>query len=363
MRIVHLSADEAVAAVVESLGFDGTAADLTAPEVLASAVRRAASFRCPATPRQLVAAVRGSVAGLAKDPDDEASFPLRATVDSLAAYGDLIEAPVSADGGPEQRVLFLAEPAFVMLGTTVLLIGVRADGVPYLSGTLLELIEYDGHVRRLAARHVLTVKDLEALGLREVSAAQWLAHPRLGDAGELVADYDRRLAAAGQAGTIDDCTILDGSTSPTYYRGRWRALSSKDSGNYVARRPVAFGAPLWCYVQVAHGKVQRLVDLPAQARLNRACDEAWRLQAAMDELRGTPQAVRVERGNRAGVVVLHLLSPPPAWAQRRLDAIGRPLPRNRSLLSYALREIEIEAELDFLQTSLWTVRLRDGDPT
>lgn len=90
MRIVHLSADRAVAAVVESLGFDGTAADLTAPEVLASAVRRAASFMCPATPRKLVAAVRGSVAGLAKDPDDEASLPLRATVDSLAAYGDLI---------------------------------------------------------------------------------------------------------------------------------------------------------------------------------------------------------------------------------------------------------------------------------
>jgi hypothetical protein len=363
VRIAHLSADEAVATVVDSLGFDGTAADLTAPEVLASAVRRAASFMCPATPRQLVSAVRASVAGLVEDPNDEASFPLRATVDDLAAYGDLIEAPVSTDGGPEQRVLFLAEPAFVMLGTAVLLIGVRADGVPYLSGTSPESIEYDGHVRRLTVGHAMTANDLEALGLREVSAAHWLAHPPLGDAAELVADYDRRLAAAGQAGTIEDCTILDGSTSPTYYRGRWRALSSKDSGTYVARRSAAFGAPLWCYVDVANGEVQRLVDLPAQARLNRACDEAWRLQAALDELRGTPQVVRVERGGRADIVLLHLLSPPPAWAQRRLDAIGRPLPRNRSLLSYALRAAEVEAELDFLQTALWTVRLRDGDPT
>jgi hypothetical protein len=360
MRIVQLSSAGAVGAVVEALGFDSTAVDLSAPEVVAAAVRRAASFTCPATPRQIAAVVRTAASGLVTDAYDEDSYPVRTAIDSLAAYGDLIEAPVSADGGPDQRMLFLAEPSFVTLGAAVLLLGVRADGVPYLSGIPVDLIEHDGHVRRLAPGHDLRTGDLEALGLREVSAAHWLDHPPVCEAAEVVADYDRRLSAAGPAGTIDDCTILDGTKPPTYYRGRWRALSSKDSGNFVARRAVAYGAPLWCYVQVDHGEVRRLVDLPAQARLNRACDEAWRLQAAIDALRGSPQVVRVERGARADVVVMHLLSPPPAWAQRRLDAVGRPIPRNRSLLSYAVVEDQIEAELEFLQAALWTVRLPDG---
>lgn len=357
MKIVQVSSDEAVAAVVEALGFDSTAVDLTAPEVIAALVSRAASFRCPATPRQLAAVVRDSAVGLVKGGQDEESFPVREVIDSLTAYGDLIEAPVATDNGSEQRTLFLAEPSFVTIGTAVLLLGVRADGVPYLSGSSVETIEYDGHVRRLNRESELGASGLEALGLSEVSAAHWLGHPSLCEAAELVADYDRRLSAAGPSGRIDDCTILDGSTSPTYYRGRWRALSSKDSGNFVARRPVAYGAPLWCYVGVDQGAVRRVIDLPALARLNRSCDEAWRLQAAMDALRGAPQAVRVEPGARQGIAVMHLLSPPPAWAQRRLDAIGRPIPRNRSLLSYALPADQVDAELEFLRASLWTVRL------
>lgn len=360
MKIDQLSTGAAVGTVVEALGFDSAAVDLTAPEVVAATVRRAASFTCPTTPRQIAAVVSTAASGLVTDAQDEDSFPVRAAIDSLAGYGDLIEAPVSTDGGPDQRVLFLAEPSFVALGAAVLLLGVRADGVPYLSGSSVDLIEHDGHVRRLAAGHELGTADLEALGLREISAAHWLDHPPLCEAAELVADYDRRLSAAGPAGTIDDCTILDGTKPPTYYRGRWRALSAKDSGSFVARRAVAYGTPLWCYVQVDHGEVRRLVDLPAQARLNRACDEAWRLQAAIDALRGSPQFVRVERGARAEVIVMHLLSPPPAWAQRRLDAVGRPIPRNRSLLSYALAEDQIEAELKFLQASLWTVTLPGG---
>lgn len=361
MRIVALTVDAAVAASVETLGFDASSVDLSVPEVVAAAVRRAASLTCPTTPRSLAAVVRTAASCLVDDADNEEVFPVRATVDSLAAYGDLIEAPVRTDGGVEQRMLFLAQPSFVVLGAAILLSGVRADAVPYLSGAAAELIEYDGHTRRLAPGHGLDPPDLEELGLREVSAEHWLDHPARCEPEELVAEYDSRLAAAGPAGTIDDCTILDGAQPPTYYRGRWRAVVSKDSGRYLARRPAAYGAPLWSYVQIDAGEVMRVVDLPVQGRLNRACDEAWRLQAAMDVLRGSPQPVRLERGARSGVIMLHLFSPPPAWAQRRLDAVGRPVPRRRSLFSYSLAEDQVEAELEFLEEMLWTVSQRDGD--
>lgn len=361
MRITSLSADEVVAATVEALGFDAASVDLTVPEVMAGAVRRAASFACPATPRRLATAVRNAATGLVDQADDEEQFPVRAMVDMLAAYGDLIEAPVRTEGGSDQRMLFLAEPSFVELGEAVLLVGVRADGIPFLSGAAADRIEYDGHVRRLARGHGLTADELKGLGLREVSVAHWLGHPPLGTADELVAGYDSRLAAAGPAGTIEECTILDSTTPTTYYRGRWRSLSPKDSGRYVARRTVAYGAPLWCYAEVNAGEVVRVLDLPVQDRLNRACDEAWRLQAAIDALRGSPQLVRAAPGGQQGVAVLHLLSPPPAWVQRRLDAVGRPIPRQRGLLSYAVDDAQVEVELDFLQSALWADILRNGD--
>lgn len=360
MRIVPLSAAAAVAAAVEALGFDATSVDLTVPEVMAAAVRRAASFTCPATPRRLAGVVRASAVGLVSDANDEETFPVRAMVDNLAAYGDLIETPIRTDSGIDQRMLFLAEPSFVALGKAVLLLGVRAEGVPYLSGQAAELIENDGHVRRLTPDHGLEAADLKELGLREARVAHWLNHPPLCEPKELVADYDSRLAAAGPAGTIDDCIILDGTRTQTYYRGRWRAVSSKDVGQFVARRPAAYGAPLWCYVQVDAGEIVRVLDLPAHDQLNRACDEAWRLQAAIDALRGSPQTVRLGRSGQSDVSILHLLSPPPAWAQRRLDAVGRPVPRQRSLLSYALAEDQVEAELTFLEELLWTVQQRDG---
>jgi hypothetical protein len=361
VRITPLSVDAAVAAAVEALGFDASSVDLSVPEVVAAAVRRAASLTCPTTPRNLAAVVRAASSCLVKDANDEEAFPVRAMVDNLAAYGDLIEAPVRTDGGVEQRMLFLAQPSFVLLGTAVLLCGIRADAVPYLTGAAAESIEYDGHVRRLTAGHGLGPSDLEELGLREVSAAHWLDHPLCCEAEELVAEYDSRLNASGRTGTIDDCTILDSAQPPTYYKGRWRTVARRDSGRYVARRPAAYGSALWSYVEIAAGEVVRVLDLPATGRLNRACDEAWRLQAAIDTLRGTPQTVRLEQGGRSGVMILHLPSPPPAWAQRRLDVVGRSVPRQRSLLSYALPEDQVEAELEFLEQLLWTVRQRNGE--
>lgn len=361
MKIQPLTRDQAVVSTVASLGFDPESVDLTVPEVVAAAVRRTASFTCPATPRRLAALTRQAALGLVDDANDEDDFPVRAIVETLTAYGDLIEAPVRTEGGSEQRLLFLAAPSFVEVGSVMLLTGIRAEGVPFLSGSVAGLVECDGHVRRLAPDHGLGVAELTELGLRAVSAAHWIGAPLLTSSEELVADYDRRLDSTGLSGTIDDCLILDSTQPVTYYRGRWRAVSSKDSGRFVARRPTAYGAPLWCYLQIDAGVVVQVLDLPVQDRLNRACDEAWRLQAAIDATRGSPQTLRVGAGRRSDLAVLHLLSPPPAWAQRRLDTIGRPIPRDRSLLSYAVEESHIEAELEFLREMLWTVRLQDGD--
>jgi hypothetical protein len=360
MRIQSLSRDEAVAAVVGALGFDPDSVDLTVPEVVAASVRRAASFTCPCTPRRLASVTRMAASGLVDAPADDESFPVRSMIEMLTAYGDLIEAPLRTESGSDQRMLFLAAPSFVQVGSVTLLTGIRAEGIPLLSGGEAELIECEGHVRRLAPGLGPTPEDLQQLGLRSISPEHWLGTPMLIEPDELVADYDRRLDAAGPAGSIEDCLILDAAAPVNYYRGRWRAVSSKDSGRFVARRPTAYGAPLWSYIHLEDGRVERVLDLPVHERLHRACDEAWRLQAAIDVLSGSPQILRVGRGRRSDTSTIHLLSPPPSWAQRRLDTVARPIPRERSLVSYTIATDHLQAELAFLQQYLWTIRLQDG---
>jgi hypothetical protein len=360
MGLVRLTPDEVAAGAVDTLGLDNTIADLATPEVLAAAIRRAASFTCPVTPRVLSRVVEESLHGLLGEAssDSEAASPVRAILDNLVAYGDLLEAPVDdEDRGTTHRTLFLGQPAFVHVSaTTCILMGVRAEGLALLDDDLTERVDHDAHVRRLELEAGEDASVLlGSVGLQGIREEEWLRRPPTCAPDVLVAEYELRLNNAGPSGSIDGCRILDTSQPVSYYRGRWRAPTKRDTGHYVARRPLQYGADSWCYAALSSGEVVNLVDLPLRQRLDRACDDAWRLQAALDCLAENPQRVRVAPPGRSGRVVLHLLSPIPSWSQRRLDAVGRPLPKQRgSLISYSLNEGQLEAELSFLAQTMWT---------
>lgn len=358
MGLARLTPQQVTERAVHALGLDSTIADLSTPEVLAAAVRRAASFSCPTTPRAMSRVVEESLQGLVdEDGTADSVSPVREMLDRLVGYGDLVEAPVDDDErGTSHRTLFLAQPAWVHVSpTTCLLMGVRADGIALLDDDLMSRVEHDGHVRRLELlEHEVAGALLGSVGLREVTEEQWLDRPPTCAPEALVRVYDARLASAGPSGSIEGCRILDTALPVSYYRGRWRAPTKRDTGHYVARRPVQFGADAWCYASLHRGEVIQLLDLPVQGRLDRACDEAWRLQAALDCVAGAPQEVRVAHSPMSGRVVLHLRSPVPSWSQRRLDAVGRPLPKQRgSLISYGLDEGQIEVELSFLARTMW----------
>ena len=74
---------------------------------------------------------------------------------------------------------------------------------------------------------------------------------------------------------------------------RWREVRA-DSGRFVARRDQAYGSNLWCYVELSNGEPQRLLDFPLAGSRWRGCDEAWRLQMAIDAQRGAPQRFRLQ---------------------------------------------------------------------
>lgn len=339
---------------VHSLGLDSTSIGLTFAEGLAASLRRAASFHCPTTATALVRNTEEVLDGL---PGFDAGTPdeIAAVLDLLVSYGDLVELRLD-DNGPGRRQLFLGPPSFVSRESDVcLLVGIRPDGVPLLGDSLVEHIEYEGHVRRLRTRSSSTARAmLEADGLVERKIEDWLDAPRASTPADLKNTYLERLETAQEIHESEGVRILDTNARVNFYKGRWRPLKDGDRGQFVARRPQAFGADLWCVVAVEQGSL-RIVDLPLGFTLGRGSDEAWRLQAAFDFLAGHPQRIRKRPGANLSDEVLDFFSPVPSWMQRRLDVIGRPLTGvSGALFSYAVPSNEVREEERFLELMMWT---------
>lgn len=339
------------ASAIYSLGLGQADVDLFSSEALAASLRRAASFLCPAAPGHIVRAVAEVLDGLPGYSDDTRD-QLSSLVDALVGYGDLLE--LEGDGAGGARRLYLGAPAFVMRRSgACLLVGIRPDGANLTADDLAALIEYEGHARFVPSCGELG-EMLAASGLTELSADQWLRVPRRTAASELVGEYGRRLQAAGDSGDIENPRILDPATPVTFYRGRWRSPGKTDAGDFIARRPQAYGADLWCYARLAGGRITRLVDFPPRGSLLPGADEAWRLQSAIDAAAGHSQQVRVRDSAAPGRVIMDFFSPIPSWAQRRLDIIGTPLLRGpAALFSYSLPAAETAEELGFLASMLW----------
>lgn len=354
MGLTTVTPEQVNSVAVAALDLDDDAVDLFSAEALAASLRRAASFLCPTTPAALARAVEDAVARLPGVPADLRE-QLETLLGALISYGDLLELQLDADVRT-RRHLFLGPPAFVQRASgACLLIGIRPDGAPLLSDDTSLAVTHDGHTRLLALPPEQSATEtLKSEGLMPMAIEQWLGEPRACTASELVEFYDVRLGTAGLAGDIESLRLLDPAAKPTYYSGRWRSPKRGDGGRFVARRPQAFGAELWCYAEMVDGEVIPLIDLPLESPLARGADEAWRLQAAMDSLAGQPQSVRVAASQRAGWTVVNFFSPVPSWAQRRLDIVGTPLLRSKgALLSYALPEQELDEELAALARTMW----------
>ncbi|GHF28846.1 hypothetical protein GCM10010359_34150 [Streptomyces morookaense] len=353
MNITALSGREAARRTVHTLGLDATATDLISPEAICSSLRRAASFLCPATQRELVDAVIETLS-----PLDESSLitrsQLAAQLDLLVAIGDLIELPSQRNGGG--RKLYLAPPSYVTKASgRYLLLGVRPNGVPLLDESVGADVCHDGHARSIELDTETGPAQLQAAGLHEINLEDWRRQPNTDRAATIVAAMRQRLDGAAQSGPVSDLRILDPEATVLYYRGRWRPPADGESGDYIARRPQAYGADLWCLVRVESGTPRALIDLPTDDPAVPACDEAWRLQAAIDALRGRPQLVRIRAaGGAPGSRTLDLFGPVPGWAQRYLELLGHPVPRARdALISYRVPLWAIGELTEFFMDMLW----------
>lgn len=356
----RVTAEQVHAQKIRELGLDPEALDLTTSEGLAGALRRAASYLCPCSAATLVRAVVRPLRGLVRDME-QAKALVEATLEAMVSHGDVLEQPEFQDGSPTARVLLYAAPASFVVRQSglVVLLGVAADQLSPLPAELERRIQYLGHVRRLSPSPA--TEDLRAelrqLGLLELSSDAWLRGPKPCTAMQAVAGIDHALDVVPPSRDIPGLLLLDPTKPVHYYPGRWTEPKTH-TGRFVARRQQAYGADLWCYVHLTNGQPERMIDLPQRGSRWRGCDEAWHLQMAIDARRGAPQRFRVTPSRDA--VILELFSPAPAWARRRWDAIGEPVPSTGSLFAYRIAKAEIDEERRFMRDALWLEEMTTG---
>ena len=347
---------------IESLGLDPSSLDLTTVEGAAGALRRAAGFLCPCSQAELTGQVAQSMQDIVKDSATQTEL-IESTLEALIAYGDLVESRAVALDQPNNptTLLYLTPPTFVARNDgSIFLLGIAPDDFSPLPADYAKRIEYDGHVRRISAQADESLPScLSEFGFFELSMEQWLRTPPPEPATHHLLRLNDVVSRAAAAGSIADIRILDPAKSVRYYPGRWAPLRSQ-TGMFVARRPQAWGADLWCYIQVENGQVAKLVDFPQFEKRWRACDEAWRLQAAIDACNLTPQNYRIRPGPTRSTSILDLFSPLPQWAQRRWDFLGRPVPRSGSLFSYVLPAAALDEEIAFMKNVLWLIDIREA---
>jgi len=276
-------------------------------------------------------------------------------LEALIGIGDLLEqediAVATENAG---SLIYAAPPSFVLRKSgDAIILGIAPDHPSPLPGDLEAQVEFFGHVRILSGIEPEVLRpQLIEFGLNELSSDYWLRTPSITSAEKYLARADDLLSEKPVFDAeVPELAILDFDKPVRYYRGRW-IEPKQQTGRYVGRRKQAYGAPLWCYVELSAGRPRRLMDLPFDAIRHRGCDAAWHLQMAIDFLKKHPQNYSLVT-EKIDIEIIKFFSPVPQWVHRRLSAIGSPVEPKGCLMAYAIASGEVSEEKAFLEQSLW----------
>jgi hypothetical protein len=325
--------------------------------LIAQSLRRAAFNAAPCSAHSLRSLVFTTLAPLSQDAE-AFKAAITETLEDLIAMGDILEMQTDIEDGRD-LVLRPAPPAFVARqdGTFVLL-GIAGDEI---TPTMRQkVILQENGLRCVRPNDVQGFRaELLDLGLIELSERVWLFAPASQSAAAVVTSWTGKLPIDAKPEEIEDLEILDTALPTSFYKGRWAIIRANHSGLFVGRRHQRFGSRLWCLVDVKDGIVQRLTDIRTKDSRARDCDEAWRLQSAMDAVAGTPQKVLVIKNGATSILAFE--GPLPTWAARRLSFIGERVLTPRALLAFRMSNNNVENELQWLDENLWLARVDGGE--
>jgi hypothetical protein len=332
---------------IESLG------GLDSSAGLAYLVRHAAGILCPISERSLIRAIVEPLNAIGLFERNDA---FNECIEFLITQGDLLELEDIDDDKSINRktLLYAAPPQFVQLSSTrLLLLGIAPDNTVILPSEISTLVENDGPLRFInpTKREGLPQQLIE-LGLHEVGAEVWLQAPQTSEADAFVDRMKKALSNTPVVANISDLSILDHSTSSKFYPSRWRNPSPATSGHFIGRRSGSYSGSQWSYVEISNGTVTRLLHLPFGRTNERGCDQAWRLQAAIDKLQGNSQKLRI-RKLLNDKVSLDIFSPIPKWLERRWTKVGSRGEARECLASFHIDAKAIETEVAYAAERMW----------
>jgi hypothetical protein len=354
--MIILTSSQCEDLAVESVGLCRSQFGVHAPEFLAAIVRTAAAAITPCTRRELIRHILKHLTPL--EPNHPWIEEVREAVETLIALGDLVE--VAGDDEESGRaIIYLAPSSFVELaGGVFILLGGYQDIRHMIPDSVEARLTHLWYTRRLETPNTGAIRDvLLDFGFLDLRADFWLKAPDPESASEHLRRYDQALSQLELWPTaIEDVTLLDNPSDVRLYSRRWTPLQNQ-TGRFVGRRPQAYGAPLWCYLQVGNNNVLRHIDLPRFEQHWMGYDEAWHLQLAIDSSSGTPQEFSVHPGSEPGSYILDVYAPIPSWAVRRWNSLGWPRRSKGVWFSFAIQESLLAGEIEFATERLWLRQL------
>ena len=353
MQAVALSSQEALARLAAEHGV-GADADALSRELLCSVMRSQLARMYPCPPTALLTATRHAMEWLTQDGDALGRI-VADVLEDLQTCGDIVELArvTCAQDGDRSQWLFPAPPSFVLRSGRAYLFGIAPDNAPFLPAELWRDVLLNGATRSLEVgdANALMPQALMAFGLRQLDEREWLGAERTETAAQHVELLRERLRRNGANGPLPGMKVLahQGPARQSYQR-RW-ATESMASGLHVARMEQPHGAPLWYLADLNAGRCQRSLLLPFHLEPERACDQAWRAQLAIDALQGHAGRYTVQA--QGDEVVLTLDFPIPLVARRRLQLLGGSPVQGDNPNVFSLPQSEEQAERRYLEEHLW----------
>ncbi len=351
MAVSVLDKSEALRLTAASVGLTNNAAASVSGALIAQLLRRAVLISAPCT-SSVVRDLAFNALKLLYDDPVSLTDMIETALEDLIAIGDVFEMR-----GEDGLVIRPAPPAFVLRrDNMVVLLGVAGDFLTPPTGFHID--HQQNGLRTITPSDLQNCRQrlLEA-GLVELPEKSWLHGPKAIPSSTFFEMWMAKLPEA-RPEVIEGVEVLNSAKPTTYYKGRWEELNKRHDGVFVARRPQRYSAKLWCLAHVGGGAIKRFIDIHATDSRIRPCDEAWRLQAAIDAKNGTPQKVALS--SSGGVERLSFSSPLPAWAIRRLSIVGARVPLGEAWLAFDLFSRCADAETQWLAETLWLQRSEGG---
>lgn len=355
LELKSLTRETLLAATASQLGLAGTEASSNElpTALLASVLRRIAVTTCPCPREALVGCAVDAFTGFGVP--ETIKLRVRDVLDSLVVIGDLLElgGSMSLPGVMAEDWLYCAPPAFVVRNGSLLLLGIEPEDQASLPAALRARV-----IRQRELRYLRTGDDrdditpqLRVAGYLEISKVAWTRPPQNQTAEAFLDGVVRRLHEADNHGALEGLQVY-GSASPGKRFAARLGPPAECSGFYVGRRPQAFGAPIWVFVELDQGRPVRFLDLPWRGGKFRGCDHGWRIQSALDAQAGRPQTYRVTPIDD-DLDRYDFFSPLPLWIERKLRLHGEKVPADGALFAYALDRQSDHDTDDLVQSYMW----------